>query len=219
MREYSEEDFLMLSGIQHFLFCKRQWALIHIEQQWAENVRTIEGKLMHEKAHDNSIVEKRGDLIISRAMPIHSRTLGTSGECDIVEFHKSYKGINIQGREGLYKIHPVEYKRGSPKKTDEDILQLVAQTICLEEMFCCEIDKGYLYYGQTKRRLSVSITNELKEDVRKAFEEMHRFYERRYTPKVKRTIKCNACSINDICLPVLCKEKSARRYIDDMIKE
>ena len=105
---YNEEDFLQLSGIQHFAFCRRQWALAYIELQWQENVRTVEGKLLHEKAHDVSLKEKRGDLIISRAMPVHSRELGISGECDIVEFHRSEQGILLAGREGFYEVIPIE---------------------------------------------------------------------------------------------------------------
>ena len=94
---YEEEDILQLSGIQHFVFCKRQWALAYIEMQWQENVRTVEGKLLHEKAHDPSIKEKRGDTLIVRAMPIHSRRLGVSGECDVVEFHRTKDGIPLFG--------------------------------------------------------------------------------------------------------------------------
>ena len=109
---YREEDFLQLSGIQHFVFCRRQWALSYIEMQWQENVRTAEGRILHEKAHDPSLKEKRGDLLIVRAMPVHSREMGVSGECDVVEFHKAPEGISLAGREGTYIAIPVEYKRG-----------------------------------------------------------------------------------------------------------
>ena len=150
---YREEDFLQLSGIQHFVFCRRQWALSYIEMQWQENVRTAEGRILHEKAHDPSLKEKRGDLLIVRAMPIHSWEMGVSGECDVVEFHKVKDGIQLAGKEGLYKAVPVEYKRGRPKTDDSDILQVAAQAMCLEEMLCCKIPKGYIYYGETKHRV------------------------------------------------------------------
>ena len=130
---YNEEDFLQLSGIQHFEFCKRQWALAYIELQWQENVRTVEGKILHENAHDPSLKEKRGDTLIVRAMPIHSREMGVSGECDVVEFQKVKEGIHLAGREGLYKAIPIEYKRGKPKTDESDILQVAAQALCLEE--------------------------------------------------------------------------------------
>lgn len=90
---YKEEDYLQLSGIQHFAFCRRQWALAYIELQWHENVRTVEGKLLHEKAHDTTSAEKRGDLVISRGMPVYSKELGISGECDVVEFQRLQEGI------------------------------------------------------------------------------------------------------------------------------
>ena len=124
--DYNEEDFLSLSGLQHFAFCRRQWALIHIEQQWQENLRTIEGQILHERAHDGYSAEKRRDVIISRGMAVFSRTLGINGVCDIVELHKSKDGVNIVGREGLYKPVPIEYKRGKPKEDDCDAVQLCA---------------------------------------------------------------------------------------------
>jgi len=216
---YEEDDFLQLSGIQHFAFCRRQWALSYIELQWNENVRTVEGKLLHERAHDDSIVEKRGDKIISRAMPIHSRELGISGESDVVEFHKGKDGITLAGREGLYQVIPIEYKRGRPKDNDVDILQLVAQVMCLEEMLCCEIPVGYLYYGETRHRTTVEISAEYKQRVRDMFAEMHQYYERKHTPKVRRTKSCNACSLSDICLPALNKTRSVDKYISSAIEE
>ena len=216
---YKEEDFLQLSGIQHFEFCRRQWALAYIELQWQENVRTVEGKILHENAHDASIKEKRGDLIVVRAMPIHSREMGVSGECDVVEFHKAKDGISLSGKEGFYKIVPIEYKRGKPKTDDSDILQVTAQALCLEEMLCCIMPYGYIYYGETKHRTKVEFTDEIREKVRKIFSEMHKYYEQRYTPKVKISKKCNACSLKDICLPVLNKKKSVSGYIDKIISE
>jgi CRISPR-associated exonuclease Cas4 len=216
---YEEEDFLSLSGIQHFEFCRRQWALIHIEQQWADNLRTVEGELFHSKAHDGSVTEKRGDLIISRGMAVYSRTLGINGVCDIVEFQKDENGIELYGRKGKYKVYPVEYKKGEPKTNDIDILQLVAQIMCLEEMLCCSIDTGYLYYGETRRRIKITVDKGMREKVTNIFEEMHDMYSRRYTPKVKMTKSCNACSLKDVCIPKLCKNKSAKKYIETLIAE
>lgn len=216
---YKEDDFLQLSGIQHFAFCRRQWALAYIELQWRENVRTVEGRLLHLKAHDASSVEKRGDCIISRAMPVKSRELGISGECDIVEFHRCEDGITLSGREGMYRVVPIEYKRGSPKVTDVDMLQLTAQTLCLEEMLCCSIPYGYLYYGETKHRNKVVISEELRQKTKAMFLEMHEYYNRRYTPRVKWTKGCNACSLRDVCLPVLGKRRSAKAYMEKTLAE
>ena len=217
--EYAEDDYLMISGIQHFRFCKRQWALIHIEQQWAENEHTVIGELMHKKAHDPYLTEKRRDTIIARALPVASREMGVTGECDVVEFHKTKDGISIAGREGNYSVVPVEYKRGKPKTDDSDILQVAAQALCLEEMLCCVIPYGYIYYGETRRRTKVEFTDEVREKVISSFREMHKYYEQRYTPKVKTGKKCNACSLKDICLPVLNKKKTVSGYINEVIFE
>ena len=217
--EYKEEDYLMLSGIQHFAFCRRQWALIHIEQQWQENERTAEGELLHRNAHDTFFYEKRKDVIISRGMPVFSRTMGVSGSCDIVEFRKSEDGISLHGHRGLFEVYPVEYKRGKPKDTEIDILQLAAQAMCLEEMLCAQIKCGAVFYGETRRRTEVEFTVELKQRVRQYFEEMHQMYKRRYTPKVKWSKSCNACSLKDICLPKLGKAPSVQEYISKNLSE
>ncbi len=217
--EYKEEDFLLLSGIQHFVFCKRQWALIHIEQQWQENVRTIEGGILHEKAHDGSLKEKRGDLVISRGMGVFSNRLGLVGSCDVVELYKSSVGVSIFGREGLYLPVPVEYKRGKPKENDSDELQLCAQAMCLEEMLLCEIPEAFLYYGEIKHRLKITLDDSLRERVEETTQEMHALYDRRYTPKVRQSRSCKACSLTDVCIPQLYKNSSVTKYIDKNIQE
>ena len=114
--EYREEDWLQLSGLQHFAFCRRQWALIHMESQWAENFRTVDGQLMHQHVHDQQARESRGSLLIVRGLAVHSARLGISGQCDAVEFHRVPEGIPLEGREGLWLPYPVEYKRGKPKE-------------------------------------------------------------------------------------------------------
>lgn len=212
MTEYNESDFLMLSGLQHFAFCKRQWALIHIDRVWEENALTADGRVLHEVVHDAYKSESRSKYFLSRAMPVFSRTLGISGECDMVEFRKSPDGIKIKDKEGLYTLYPVEYKRGKPKTTDEDILQLTAQAMCLEEMFCCDISNGALYYFQTKRRSQVAFTNELRQKVKDCTKEMHSLFQRRYLPKVKPKKGCTGCSLKEICLPKLLKSQSASAY-------
>lgn len=216
---YNEEDYLMLSGIQHFTFCRRQWALIHIENQWSENLRTVEGELMHENAHDPFFSEKRGDTITTRSLNIISCELGLSGMCDVVEFIADDGGISINGRPGNYKVRPVEYKHGEPKKSDADILQLVAQAMCLEEMLCCTVEEGMLYYGGTRRRESVEITEELREKVRQTVAEMHLLFQRGHTPRVKISKSCNACSLKDLCLPKLMKGVDVSSYLKRYLAE
>lgn len=214
---YDEENYLNMAGLQHFAFCRRQWALIHIEQQWQENLRTVEGQILHERAHDGRIPEKRGDIIVSRGMAVFSRALGINGVCDVVEFHKSKDGVKIVGREGLYKVFPVEYKRGKPKENDCDALQLCAQAMCLEEMLLCTIPEAYLYYGETNHRTRIELSENLRSQVVSMLKEMHALYDRRYTPKVKVSKSCNACSLKDICIPKLCRNLSVSQYIKDNI--
>lgn len=214
-----EENYLMLSGIQHFQFCKRQWALIHIEQQWEENIRTIEGQYLHHKADQPFIREKRGSKLIVRGMPVKSNDLKITGICDVVEFVKDSRGVEISEAKGQYIAYPVEYKRGRPKKNDADILQLIAQAMCLEEMLLYEIKKGYIFYNEIKHRMEVTITTGKKNKVRGIVAEMHDYYERQYTPKVKIGSFCKSCSLQNICLPNLINKRSVKSYIEGKIKE
>lgn len=216
---YAEEDYLQLAGIQHFEFCRRQWALIHIEQQWEENLRTVEGSIMHERAHNGPLSESRGTFFAIRGLRVASAELGISGICDVVEFHLDKDGIPIHGRDGKYRVVPVEYKKGIDKESDCDRLQLAAQIMCLEEMFACDITAGYLYYGVPHRRSKVEMNDELRIRVRDCCCEMHKLYDKKHTPKVKPSKACNACSLKEICIPKLCKDKSAKEYIEKHIAE
>lgn len=219
LREYREEDYLMISGIQHFVFCRRQWALIHIEQQWEENFHTVDGEIMHQRAHDGFSCERRKDVIISRGMPVFSRTMGVTGVCDIVEYHRAEDGIYIRKFNDKFQVLPIEYKRGKPKENDSDILQMVAQAMCIEEMIGCTLDKGAIFYGETKRRMEVVLTDAHRERVRSMFDEMHQYYERGYTPKVRKTKACGLCSLKNICLPELEKAKSVKQYVARYMRE
>lgn len=210
---YSEEDFLQLSGLQHFKFCRRQWALIHVESQWTENFRTTDGAILHQNAHNGEFSQSRGDLLITRGMRVFSRTLGVSGACDVLEFHRGSHGIPLNGREGLWQPFPVEYKRGRPKESTEDALQLCGQAMCLEEMLCCDIPRGALYYGQTRRRTEVTFTPELRLEVSTLLAEMHELYKRGRTPKVKPNKGCSVCSLKELCLPKLMRNRNVSDYL------
>ena len=211
---YKEADYLQLSGIQHFAFCRRQWALIHIEGFWKDNYFTMDGILKHERAHNPFLSEKRGNLLTVGDMPVHSQTLGTSGKCDFVEFVQDESGITLFGRNNLWLPRPVEHKRGSPKITDIDRLQLCAQAICLEEMLLCpQIEIAYIFYGETRRREEVPLTNTLRMKVIEMFAEMHSYFQRRHTPRGKLGKQCKACSLADICLPALPSSNSVKSYI------
>lgn len=208
----------MLSGLQHFCFCRRQWALIHIEQQWEENLRTTEGMILHKNAHDEDKIEKRGDLIIMRGLRIKSDILRVTGVCDVVEFRRSDDGIELKKYDGCWQPYPVEYKNGEPKDSEADLLQLCGQAMCLEEMLACSVNFGALYYGKIKHREEVEFTEELRKHVKDTIEEMQGYWKKGWTPKGKYTKSCNACSLKDICLPALEKTKSVQQYIQEALK-
>ena len=211
---YSEDEYLMISGIQHFLFCRRQWALIHLEEQWGENRLTAEGEVVHRNAHKDDFTEKRPGILVTRGLRVSSSSLGMTGQCDVVEFSEAETGAVIKGHRGFWEVAPVEYKRGKDKDDESDISQLCCEAICLEEMLCCEIPYGYLYYDTIRRRRRIDFTEELRSRVRETVKEMHECFRRGYTPKVKPTKKCQACSLKDLCLPKLCKNPSAVSYLE-----
>ena len=182
----AERELLMLSGLQHFAYCRRQWALIHVEQQWQENLHTAEGQVFHQRAHDEKQTEVRGDTVIVRGMRVQSERLGVSGICDVVEFRRALEGIALAGREGRFSVYPIEYKKGAPKEHQADELQLCAQAMCLEEMLACDLGEGSLFYGETRRRTRVTFTPELRAQVELMLEAMHGYDARGYTPRVRR---------------------------------
>lgn len=218
--EYTPDDLLPLSGIQHFVFCRRQWALIHVEMQWQENVLTAEGRIMHQRVNDPFFTETRNGVIIARSVPVASYALGLAGVCDVVEFIAAPEGVKLPNREGQYLVVPVEYKRGKPKRDPCDEAQLCAQAMCLEEMLATQIPRGYLYYGQTRHRIEIELTAELRMLVREIADEMHHYFRRGYTPKVKPSKACRACSLAETCLPTL-QEKvvTASTYIRQHIEQ
>ena len=146
--EYAEDDYLMLSGIQHFKFCRRQWALIHIEQQWAENVHTVVGELMHKRAHDPYLVEKRKDLLVARSLPIASRLLGVSGECDVVEFHRCEDGVKLHGHRGLFSVIRLSIKRESQKLLRKTDFSLQRKYCAWRKCFLQKFQREHCFMGK-----------------------------------------------------------------------
>jgi CRISPR-associated exonuclease Cas4 len=215
MQKYSEDDYLLLSGIQHYAFCPRQWALVHIEGLWQENYLTTAGRILHNKAHSGDSAEKRNDLTTMRSLKVSSGRLGLSGECDVVEFKKTDKGVQLRGYEGLWLPYPVEYKRGNTKINDCDRLQLVAQAVCLEEMLCCTIEKGALFYGEPRRREVVEFSDELRQKLESVATEMHKMFLRKHTPKSKSGRHCTACSLKGFCLPKIPARIDVRKYLEE----
>lgn len=218
MPNYSEDDLLSLSGIQHFAYCERQWGLIHVENQWVENVRTVEGKNLHQRVDDPYFTETRGDVKIVRSVPLMSKTLGLYGVADVLELqkvHEDNSGVR-------YSI--VEYKRGKPKPDDRDEVQLCAQASCLEEMLAITLDYGYLYYGETKHRHRVEFNESLRTRVKVLAERMHELFAKGITPPPVKDKRCKNCSMSDICVPELAKgniktEKYLSSVFDEMRNE
>jgi len=196
---YHDDDLLPISALQHYLFCPRQCALIHLEQVWAENHLTMEGLLLHERAdsptHETRPRDDGVSIRVERALPIRSLELGLIGKADIVEFHQSADSPDPT------QIVPVEYKRGKPKANDCDRVQLCAQALCLEEMCATEIAEGALFYGTRRRRTEVVFDNELRGRTTQTIAALRTMIEDRVTPAAVRTKACDKCSLIDLCLP------------------
>lgn len=200
---YGEDDLLPLSGLQHLMFCERQWALIHLEQQWKENRLTAEGRLLHEAAHTAG-TESRGEVRITRGLSLRSLRLGLVGQADVVEF----RGCQP---------FPIEYKRGKPKSDRCDEIQLCAQALCLEELLNVSIPAGALFYGSTRRRTDVNFDVTLRNLVEELSERMHTLYLAGKTPEAIYASRCEQCSLIDLCLPR--QTRSASRYLCDHLRQ
>lgn len=211
------DDYLALSGVQHYAFCPRQWALIHVEGLWAENALTVAGTIDHERCHDSGVRERRGDLLIIRGFRVVSHTLGLQGVCDVLELHADSSGVEIQGEPGLYRPVPVEYKHGKAKVGQEDRVQLCAQAMALEEMLCCEVEAGYLYYASEHHREKVEISRELRTETLNITRQMRRLFQSQTTPPPRKRKGCGRCSLKDECVPLLESATSVKAYVDRAI--
>jgi len=208
---YSEDDLIPLSALQHLVFCERQCALIHIEQAWAENLFTAEGRIMHEHVHAEE-QESRGKIRIEYGMPLRSLRLGLIGKADVVEFHRR--------ADGIWQPFPVEYKRGKPKKDNSDKVQLCAQALCLEEMMDVSVPDGALFYGKTRRRLDVVFDDILRKLTEETAMRLHELIESGRTPRPVYAKKCDSCSLAGMCLPkTIGKRKSVKRYLSGVVRE
>ena len=203
-RKYEIDDLIFLSALNHYLYCPRRCALIHIEQLWDENLFTAEGRIMHDKV-DTVNRESRGNIRIEYGVPMRSLRLGLIGKADVVEFHRM--------DDGTWMPFPVEYKRGKPKMDDCDKVQLCAQAICLEEMLNVEIKKGALYYGRTRRREDVVFDEKLRRETENAARKVHDLIESGTTPKPEYSKKCKKCSLYELCMP-----KVSRKVSDYLMK-
>lgn len=212
---YREDEYLALSGIEHFEYCSRQWALIHIEGLWEENVDTTEGELFHKRAHLEGYTCDHG-VVAVRSMRLTSSRLGIWGLSDIVEFVASEGvGVDAFGNGTLYSIQPVEYKKGRPKVGLCDKLQLTAQAMCLEEMYGVGVPRGFMFYGATRHRIVVEIDDGLRDRVVNAFDKMHELMRKGLTPSPDVGRHCARCSLTTECAPEIAG-KSAVKYWKDV---
>ncbi len=207
---YAEDDLIQLSALQHYVFCKRQCALIHIEQLWAENYFTASGRIMHERVHENE-QECGNGVRIERGRAVRSLELGIIGKMDVVEFHLQ--------EPDKWRAYPVEYKRGKTKIDDCDRVQLCAQALCLEEEFGTEIPEGAIFYGRSRRREYVEFSVELRVKTKKICKEIHQFIQRCVTPLAVYTQKCVTCSLNELCMPQKMNKRSIADYLDVLRNE
>ncbi len=206
---YHEDDLLMLSALQHLLFCPRQCALIHVEQLWLENRLTAEGRLLHERVHKAGR-ESRRTKRIEYDLPLRSFELGIYGRADVVEFYKESHG---------WRPYPVEYKRGKPKSDDSDRVQLCAQALCLEEMMSVDVREGALFYGKNHRRLEVVFDDSLRQITQDAAQRLHKLFDLKFTPKPQYSKKCQSCSFESICLPrSIGKKRTVSAYLDRVLQ-
>jgi CRISPR-associated exonuclease Cas4 len=218
---YGEDDLLPLSGLQHLVFCERQWGLIHLEQQWAENRLTAEGRLLHDRAHESG-TEARGDLVTARGVMLASHRLGLSGQADVVEFRREEAEsglVKLPSRQGLWRPFPVEYKRGRPKTNGCDEIQLCAQALCLEEMTGAAIPIGALFYGEGRRRREVQFDARIRARTAELARRMHELYEARQTPAAQYAKKCESCSLQDRCMPRVAEAGTVARYLARAVRE
>ena len=196
-----DDDLLPISALQHYLYCPRQCALIHLEQQWAENRQTAEGMLLHQRV-DRPLVEWRRGVRTVTAMPLLSLELGITGKADVVEFHAGDAGE---------RAFPVEFKRGRPKAHRADEVQLCAQALCLEAMLGAPVEAGALFYGQTRRRQDVAFDAALRDLTRQVIADTRQMLASGVTPSAAYVPKlCDRCSLIDVCQP----RWLARRSID-----
>jgi len=231
---FAEEDLLPLSALQHLIFCERQCALIHVEQVWRDNALTLQGSRLHRRTDEQGPRrEVRGDLVVLRALPLRSLSLGLSGKADVVEFHRlppdcpadgriptPEEGTSLPGLAGAWRPCPVEYKRGRPKKDLSDRIQLCAQAMCLEEMLTVSIPEGALFYGRTRGRVDVIFDSDLRAETEEATRRLHELVSAGVTPRAKKQPKCELCSLIDVCLPgATGGTRSARAFLAEALSD
>lgn len=203
------DDLLPISALQHYAYCPRQFALIHVEQVWAENRFTAEGRVLHERV-DSGESETRQGVRYERSVEVFSKEHGLSGKLDLLEV--------VHGPPDTYR--PVEYKRGKPKIHDWDRIQVCAQVLCIEDMKGAEISEGAIWYWEVRHREVVPIGQALRERSVACIQAAHGLMEQGRTPvPIDDTKRCRACSLADICQPQRFRKDTSERYIGELFQQ
>ena len=230
--KFSEDDLLPISALADLVFCERRAALHHLEAIWEDNVFTVEGTFLHHKVDAEDRLESRGDVRIARGLRLRSLRLGLTGKADVVEFHRRPDsgaasggeigalpaGVRLPGTRGLWQPFPVEYKRGRLRREEGYEVQLCAQALCLEEMLSVAVPVGAVFYGQPRRRLEVTFSEELRRQTESAAARLHELTRAGKTPQARYEKKCDSCSLLSLCMPKTTGgHKSVDRYLSSLI--
>lgn len=202
----AEDALVPVSALQHYLFCPRQCALIHVERIWAEDGATAEGRILHERV-DSGRPDRRAGVRTVRGLVLRSFAHGLAGKADAVEFPDGMP-------------YPVEYKRGRPKAHRADEVQLCAQALCLEEMFGCAVPEGALFYAQTRKRTRIGFDADLRELTQRLAAETRAMIAQARTPPPRATPACRRCSLAEECQPKrLQKPPAIQRWLSRQIAD
>ena len=228
---YTEDELLPISALQHLVFCERQAALIHIEGLWAENVLTVEGHEMHDRAHEQE-ASNLGDIHTVRGLRIRSLRLGLIGVADVVEFRRvssetegshltaNSSQVALQGLTGWWRPSIVEYKHGKPKIDHSDEVQLCAQAMCLEEALGVTIEESAFFYGRPRRRHTAILDSTLRQETEQVADKLHSLLAAGKTPAPLYSRKCRSCSLIELCLPKAVSSRGkVQRFLSKVIAE
>ncbi|MBI5464418.1 MAG: CRISPR-associated protein Cas4 [Ignavibacteriales bacterium] len=203
---FTEDDFIQLSALQHYVFCPRQCGLIYVDDAWHDNVFTVRGEILHEKV-DTDTYETRGTTKTVRGLRIHSFRLGIVGRADVVEFKDGKSGDEIM---------PVEFKAGEPKEDISDKVQLCAQALCLEEMMNTTIQRGAFFYGKVRRRTVVELNDVLRQQTEEIVIAVREIVSTQGVPVAEYSAKCRSCSLESLCLPKAMNQRKLTAYINQL---
>lgn len=210
-----DKDYLHLSLLSQYYFCKRRAALILLENAWQDNEYTMEGTLSHERVHTQGQI-KRGEVISIYEFSVHSHTMKLSGKCDCIEASIDENGYKFPFYEGKFTLYPIEYKRGVIRNEEEYNLQLCGQAMCLEEMYGCVITKGAIFYTNSHRRVEVDFDDDLRNKVECGAKNLWDFLESKDVPHADYSAKCRKCSLYELCMP---KVKNSAKLYNKKVKQ